>query len=166
MNIQDIIPIQEDKHYKKVAKPRYIKPESVKQLEQDYFNCKYKDSAIPDNCRFVTKFRDDTANGLTNCLQAWCKINGAHFQRTNTQGQYDAKLKRFRRSGATKGVSDTMIVYKGKTLNIEIKIGRDKQSDDQKKIQASIENAGGIYWIIKTFDDFINIISQLNHKNN
>jgi len=159
MNISDIIPaIEKIKHQ---SKPRYIKPDSVKQLEQDYHIWKYKDSVIPDNCRFITKFRDDTANELTKCLQAWSKINGAHFQRVNTTGLYDAKLKRFRRSGATKGVTDTMIVFRGKTLNIEIKIGRDRQSNDQKKIQASIEKAGGIYWIVKMYDDFINKINAL-----
>lgn len=156
----NLIPTIERK--KRKPKVRYNKPESVKQLEKEYFNWKYTGSVIPDKCRLKKKFRDDTANGLTNCLQAWCNVNGAHFQRMNTTGQYDAKLKRYRRSGATKGVTDTLIVHQGKTLNIELKIRRDKQSDDQKKIQASIEKAGGIYWIVKTFDDFLMKISQIS----
>lgn len=145
---------------KKQPKARYNKPESIKQLETDYL--KYKQSLYPDQPYLAKKsFRDDTANGLTKCLQAWCKINGAHFQRMNTTGQYDFKLKRYRRSGATKGVTDTLIVYEGKTLNIELKIGKDRQSDAQKKIQTSIETAGGVYWIIKSYDEFLTKINEI-----
>lgn len=156
--MNEFIPTVERKPNK--VKARYVKPASVKQLEQDYFAFKYKDSVIPENCRFVKRFRDDTANGLTNCLATWCKLNGAHFQRMNSQGQWDAKLKMWRRSGTTKGISDALIIHKGKTIHIEIKVGKDKQSDIQKQIQASIEQSGGIYWIVKSFDEFINKITS------
>ena len=49
---------------KKTPKPRYKKPDSVKQLEIDYFDWKYRQSSIPVQCRFKKAFRDDTANGL------------------------------------------------------------------------------------------------------
>ena len=140
---------------------RYVKPYSIKQLELSYFAWKYRNSTIPAGCRFVSKFRDDTANNLTKSIQVWCKINGAHFQRQNCQGQYDPKLKIWRKSGSTKGISDVLIVYKGQTINIEIKYGSDRQSDRQKQVQSSIESAGGIYWIIRTFDEFINKIHLL-----
>lgn len=145
---------------RKKPKARYKKPESIKQLEADYLS--YKREKLP-NVPYLAKkdFRDDTANGLTKCLQGWCLINNAHFQRMNTQGQYDAKLKRYRRSGATRGVTDTLIIYQGKTLNIEVKTGKDKQSDVQKEIQQSIEAAGGIYWIVKCYDDFLTKINEL-----
>lgn len=144
----------------KSKKVRYKKPDSIKQLEADYLA--YKKSLYPAQPYLAKKlFRDDTANGLTKCLQAWAKVNQAHFQRMNVQGQYDAKLKRYRRSGATKGVSDTLIVFRGKTLNIEIKIGKDKQSDAQKKIQSSIEASGGIYWIVKSYDRFLEGINKI-----
>jgi len=152
------IPTIERKQRK--PKPRYIKPDSVKQLEKDYHIWKYKDSVIPDNCRFVTKFRDDTANGLTKCLQAWSKINGAHFQRMNTTGIYDYKIGKYRYSGSTKGVTDTLIIYNGIVLNIEIKIGKDRQSKEQLTMQKSIESAGGIYITINNYNDFIIKISQ------
>ena len=37
---------------------------------------------------------------------------------------------------------------------IEIKYGKDRQSDDQIRYQEMIEKAGGIYIIVKNFDDF------------
>lgn len=157
--MNNLIPTIERKQSK--PKPRYIKPDSIKQLEQDYFNWKYKDSVIPENCRFIKKLRDDSANGLTNCIQIWCKVNNAHFQRQNSQGQYDIRLGIWRKSGSTKGISDALLIHEGKTIHLEIKYGKDKQSEIQKKIQASIESAGGIYWIVKSYNDFIYKINNL-----
>lgn len=159
--INNLIPTTGKKPRK--TKSRYAKPESVKQLERDYHEYKYQNSSIPENCRFVKKFRDDTANSLAGCLDAWCKINGAFFQRTNSQGQYDARLGIWRKSGSTKGIADTQVTHEGKVYNFEIKIGRDKQNEAQKKVQASIIKAGGHYAIIKCFDDFLNEI-QNNKK--
>lgn len=139
---------------RKTPKTRYIKPNSVKQLENDVLEQKkLKYPGQPYLCK--KSLRDDTANGLTACISAWCSVNGSHFQRVNTTGQYDYKLGRYRRSGSTKGVADIMIIFKGITINLEIKIGKDKQSKDQVKMQESINNAGGIYIIVKSYDDFL-----------
>lgn len=145
----------------KPSKPRYIKPHSLKLLELSYFDWKYRHSSIPTHCRFIKRFRDDSANNLTNCIQAWCKVYDAHFQRMNSQGQYDARLKIWRKSGSTKGVSDALLVYQGKTIHIEIKYGKDKQSNVQKDMQSSIEASGGICWVIKSYDGFIDQIDNL-----
>lgn len=144
---------------RKTPKARYIKPASVKKLENDLLEQKkLKYPGQPYLCK--KSLRDDTANGLTACISAWCSVNGAHFQRVNTTGQYDFKLGRYRRSGSTKGVADIMIIYKGNTINLEIKIGKDKQSKDQVKMQESINNAGGIYIIVKSFDNFLEKVKQ------
>ncbi|MDH6356258.1 hypothetical protein [Parabacteroides sp. PF5-9] len=160
MNMQDFIPREEKKPRKVVA--RYQKPESVKRLEKDYFEFKYRNSSIPENCRFVKKFRDDTANGLTECLSIWSKINGAFYQRQNSQGQYDARLKMWRKSGSTKGIADVQVTHNGKVYNFEIKIGRDKQSDIQKQVQAQIIAAGGHYAVVKCYDDFLKELHSLH----
>lgn len=149
--MKDLIPTIQ-REVKKKKNP-YRKPESVKQLETEHTAWKYKGRNIPYQVK--TKLRDNTANGLAGCLKAWSDVNEAHFQRMNTTGLYDHKLKRYRKSGATKGVTDTLIIWKGKTLNIEIKIGNDKQSEGQKEMQRSIENAGGVYLIVKSFDNFL-----------
>ncbi len=143
------------------TRTRYTKPEGVKQLEKDYFQWKYKDSSIPENCRFVTKLRDDSANRLTDCIEKYCKVHGYHFQRMNSFGLYDARLKKWRPSGTTKGISDALMIKDGKTIHVEIKYGRDRQSDRQKEIQRSIEAAGGTYIIVRTYEDFLQQISRL-----
>ena len=130
---------------KKTPKPRYKKPASVKRLEIDYFDWKYHQSSIPVQCRFKTAFRDDTANGLA----------GAFFQRQNSQGQYDSRLKMWRKSGTTRGIADVQVTFRGKTYNLEIKIGKDRQSEVQKDVERKIKAAGGHYAIIRCFDDFL-----------
>ena len=42
----------------------------------------------------------------------------------------------------------------GRSVKIEVKIGKDKQSDAQKAYQADVEKAMGIYYIAKDFDTF------------
>lgn len=153
MSINDFIPTVEKK--RRTPRPRYVKPDSVKQLENDFLEWKYRDSSIPQQCRFKRSFRDDTANGLAGCIEAWAKINGAFYQRQNSQGQYDSRLKMWRKSGTTKGIADVQITYQGKTYNLEIKIGKDRQSDVQKDVEARIKAAGGHYAVVKCFDDFL-----------
>lgn len=61
-------------------------------------------------------------------------------------------------SGMRKGIADIKATIKGRAIDIELKRvyknGKDRQSDDQKKEQQRIENAGGQYWIVKDFQDF------------
>lgn len=140
---------------KTTPKPRYKKPEPVKQLENDYYTWKYRQSSIPVQCRFKKAFRDDTANGLAGCIEAWANVHGAFFQRQNSQGQYDSRLKMWRKSGTTKGIADVQVTFKGKTYNLEIKIGKDRQSEVQKAIERKIKAAGGHYAIIRCYDDFL-----------
>lgn len=157
--MNNLIPKKETTKQRKVKS--YVKPESVKQLEKEMYEHKYRNSVIPKSGRFITKHEDITANGLTKCINSWAKVNAAHFQRMNTTGQYDAKLGIYRRSGATKGVTDILVIHKGKTLNIEVKIGKDRMSSEQIKMRSSIEAAGGVYWIVKSYDDFLEKINKL-----
>jgi len=137
----------------KPRKPAYRKPEAVKQLEQ------------------VTgeKHRDDTANGLTNCIIAYVKYKGGQAERINTMGvpidrrqQVTDILGRtrtigsvqWRRSGSTIGSADISATIQGRSIKIEVKIGKDRQSDAQRKYQQQVEQAGGLYYIAKDFTSF------------
>lgn len=140
---------------KKTPKPRYKKPASVKQLEIEYFEWKYRASSIPVQCRFKRSFRDDTANGLAGCIEAWCKVCGAFCCRINSEGQYDNRLKMWRKSGTTKGIADVQVTFRGKTFNLEIKVGKDRQSEVQKEVERKIKAAGGHYAIIHCFNEFL-----------
>lgn len=150
--MNDFIPTVQ--HTRKPAKSRYSKPDSVKRLEADYFEWKYRNSTIPDHYRVKPHFRDDTSNGLAKCIEVWTKVNNAFYQRQNSQGQFDPRLGRWRKSGTTAGIADVQVTHKGRVYNFEIKIGRDHQSDRQKAVENRIKSAGGHYAIVKSFDDF------------
>ncbi len=55
----------------------------------------------------------------------------------------------------TKGSSDISATVYGLTVKIEVKLRSDRQSDAQKKYEAAIVRAGGIYFIINNEDDFL-----------
>lgn len=143
-------PPRTERRPKKVA---YKKPEAVKRLEQ------------------VTgmKHRDDTANGLTRCIIAYLKYKGWQAERINTTGiPLDTRRTvtdvlgrtrtigsvQWRTSGATVGSADISATIKGRSVKIEVKAGRDRMSEAQRKYQHDIEAAGGFYYIAHNFTDF------------
>ena len=52
-------------------------------------------------------------------------------------------------------MADIIATYQGLSLNIEVKIGLDKQSKNQKRVQQEIEASGGLYFIARDFDGFV-----------
>jgi hypothetical protein len=55
---------------------------------------------------------------------------------------------------STKGTADISATIRGRSVKIEIK-QKDKQSEAQKQYQQAIENAGGVYIIVRDFDSFV-----------
>ena len=102
----------------------------------------------------LKKKKQSPANALTDAVIKYIKLNGGIAYRINNMGVWDAKLGKFRTSGTKKGIPDIIGIYKGNFISIEIKIGSDRQSEDQKEREAEIKEAGGEYWIAKDFDKF------------
>lgn len=99
---------------------------------------------------------DKTANGLTTCVCDWIKFHGGDAQRVNTTGtmrKINGEMK-WTHSGSRKGSADIHAIVRGRAVSIEIKIGRDQQSDDQVKEQRRVESAGGIYFVCHDMDQF------------
>lgn len=137
---------------------------------------KEKYPLTPDFARVTPKYTDKTANGLTKCIVDFLNMSGYQAERISTTGRYiDNKtvvtdsmgFQKTIGSGkwipgsGTKGSADISATIKGKSVKIEVKIGKDRQSDAQKKYQESIERAGGIYFIARNFDDFFNFYLHL-----
>ncbi len=59
--------------------------------------------------------------------------------------------------GAHKGIADIIACKEGRTIFIEIKTPRGKQSPDQIVFQKNIEMTGNIYMVVRGLDDLINI---------
>ena len=157
----------------KQNKQRFTDLYLKKQLE-NYPSFIGREYAIPP-----PNLKESSANDLTRLVIDFIQHNDYQAERISSQGQYRDNTKivtdcigRQRTIGtgvwtkgsSTKGTADISSTIKGKSIKIEIKWQKDKQSDDQKKYEMAINKAGGIYIIVKEFDSFIiwydNFINQ------
>ena len=142
--------------------------ERLKQSELAYKSIKYP--TMPTELMATTMHSDKDTNSLTRCVLDWLKFEGWQGERISTTGKYiDSReqftdvLGRTRTIGSgkyipgtgTKGSADISATIRGRSVKIEIKFGKDRQSDAQKRYQEQIESAGGTYIIVKEFDSFI-----------
>lgn len=105
----------------------------------------------------VKPYSDKTANGLTTCICDWIKFHNGDAQRVNTTGtlrKINGQMK-WTHSGSRKGSADVHAIIAGRAVSIEVKIGKDQQSEAQIKEQQRIENAGGLYFIAKDMTQFV-----------
>ena len=63
--------------------------------------------------------------------------------------------------GGRKGIPDIIGIIDGTFFGIEVKIGRDKQSADQRVIELEINEAGGIYYIAKNYKDYAEFMNAV-----
>lgn len=115
------------------------------------------------------KYSDATANSLTACVIDWIKLNGGQAERVSNEGRVIDQRKivtnhmgqqrqigsitRIKGSGR-RGTSDVHSTISGRSVKWEIKM-RDKQSDAQRSYQAEVEAAGGKYFVVHSFREFI-----------
>lgn len=126
---------------------------------------------MPDYAIPKPKYTDNSANNLTKSIIAWIELNGYQAERISSTGRYVDNKKTVKNimgqsitigsgqyipGSGTKGTADISATIKGKSIKIEVKYGKDRQSDVQKQYQASIERSGGVYFIAKTFEEFYN----------
>ena len=155
----------------KVKKTPYKKSLAVKKLEQmatDEAQQKYP--TIPSQWLAPRRYRDDTANGLTKCIIDFLKLSGWQAERISNTGRPIDERKTFidvtgcqRTIGRIKwipgsgqrGTADISATIAGRAVKIEVKIGSDRQSPAQRDYQKAIEQAGGIYIIARSFEQFL-----------
>lgn len=110
------------------------------------------------------KWTDETANGLTAAIVDFFRFIGGHFTRVNTMGvprKDSYGQMKWTPSTTRKGTADIIGVYKGLYVAVEVKIGPDRQSDEQIKEEAAVKKAGGIYIVAKTFPGFLKTVTEL-----
>lgn len=160
----------------KVVKKPYIKPLSVKSLEDAKFIAKkQRYPNTPEKYLVKEKYRDDNANGLTKCIIDYLKLKGYQAERINTTGRMIDRrqtvtdvLGHTKQIGSfewvpttsTRGSADISAIINGRSVKIEVKIGADRQSTAQKEYQRNVEDAGGVYIIAHDFDGFLAQISE------
>jgi hypothetical protein len=119
--------------------------------------------SFPEAYFVKKKWDDKTANGLTKAITSFIQFNGYQAERINTMGvarenkRTDGKVigVTWTKGTTTAGSADISATIRGRSVKIEVKIGKDRQSDAQKRYQESIERAGGVYMIARDFDTFV-----------
>ena len=123
----------------------------------------------PEKYLSVKAYSDKTANGLTKCIVDFLNLSGWQAERINIMGKRVDNRRvvtnhgggqkmigsvKWIKSNMQPGTADISTTIKGRSVKIEVKI-KDRQSPAQKKYQESIERSGGIYIIVRNFDEFI-----------
>lgn len=113
------------------------------------------------------KYPDTTkSNGLTNMILNYLKWNGWRATRINTMGRLiDAPekqesgisliTKKYIHSSTRKGTADISATIKGRSVMIEVKVGRDKPSQYQLDEQKREQDAGGYYFFVHNPEEFL-----------
>ena len=130
-----------------------------------------KCSSMPLHAIPRPKYNDSSANALTKAIIKFIELQGYQAERISSTGRYiDTKRTKTNILGqtitigsgryipgtSTNGTADISATIKGKSIKIEVKHGKDRQSEAQKQYQTSIERSGGVYFIAKNFDEFYN----------
>lgn len=134
------------------------------------FSKEFLDSQSPEEQERLARLFDNLsprkkkspANELTDAICKYVRSCGGAAARVNVMGIYDQKKGSYRPSGSTKGVEDVTCIKPvyvsnikvGMTVAVEVKIGKDRMSEDQEKRKLAVESAGGVYIVAKTFDQF------------
>lgn len=124
---------------------------------------------IPLAWMMKPEYSDKSANALTKAIIAYIRLIGGQAERISTTGRPVDGTKKFtdvlgrqRQIGtvkwipgtSTKGSADISATIAGRSIKVEVKHGNDRMSEHQREYQKSIEAAGGVYLIARTFEQF------------
>ncbi len=141
-------------------------PKNLKELGKlaDQLNAE-KHPLLPPHALVKKRFKDTTANDLTKTI-IWdmYHIRGGVAYRINNGATYDARKKVYRAGVQRKGIPDIIGIIDGRFFGIEVKIGKDRQSADQKIIEQEINDVGGVYFVAKSYDDYLNKIAEYDPR--
>lgn len=150
---------------------------SLKQLKAlKLAHLKQQSPNVPEYAIPMPKYEDKTANGLTRCIIDWINLNGGQAERISSSGRYIDGSKvvsshigqrktigsgKWIPGNSTNGSADISATIKGRSVKIEVKIGKDKMSPAQEKYKADVERAGGLHIIGNSFDQFLALYNDL-----
>ena len=153
---------------------------TLRQLSDLDLEAQHKDRPnFPKEYLVRTKFSDTTANGLTKAVITFLTLHGHQAERISTTGRYIDNSKivtdvtgmqrvlgkgKWIKGSGVSGSADisSTINVKGIGLSVkwEIKM-KDKQSKEQKSYEQDIKKAGGQYYVVHNFPEFIEYYNKV-----
>lgn len=156
-----------EKFWRKVL--RKLKPPKAKPLLPAEYYERYRQAYRDYQAREFPRWHADghtldpdmpntaTANGLQNFIVNFLLWSGHNASRINIQGvpiRENGTITSFRPTTSHKGIADVKATINSRSVQLEVKVGRDKPSLAQLKEQARERKAGGIYEFIHGVPEF------------
>lgn len=131
-------------------------PTLIKEFNKRYNAWKQKTSPLGKYAK-PHRYNDKTANQIEDIIIAYFEIKGLVCWKIDVQGTLREQNGRtfYAPTKCSKGVSDLFVIVNGAYLAIEVKAGKDVQSDYQKRFEKDVKNQGGHYMIVHHFADFL-----------
>lgn len=109
---------------------------------------------------------------LQKSCVAWFDLQYQHlswslFHVPNGGKRNSVEAAKFKAMGVRPGVPDLMLVIpRGgyHYLALELKVGKNKQTENQKWYQSKMTENGGKYVVIRSLDDFIDTVNAYLHQ--
>lgn len=121
-------------------------------------------------------FKDNGANELTKSIIKYLQLRGYQAERISSSGRVVNNVRHIRtESGfmqrigsvkyipgtSTNGTADISATIEGMSTKIEVKYGKDRQSEAQKEYEKAVKTAGGLYYIARDFQTTYEWINKL-----
>jgi hypothetical protein len=133
--------------------------QALKQMKLDWMKAEHPGfyEASGGASMALKTYSDNTANLLTNAICDFIRFKGGSATRVNTTGMVRKVngIMKWTKGSTRAGTADLHCIYQGRHMSIEIKIGKDRVSEQQKKEKERIERAGGLYFIARNMPQFI-----------
>lgn len=97
---------------------------------------------------------DDPENRVKNACMEWLALHKVFHYRTNnlpTTRVIGGRV--IRQPVHRRGIPDCHVVIGGRWIGLEFKSDVGRQSDDQSTFQRDVEEAGGLYLVVRGIDD-------------
>lgn len=135
-------------------------PDHCKQRYQQAHEAHFNRVAHDAGHYFKPKMPDcSKSNGLTMAIVNFLIWNGHRATRISSAGRMIKG--KFIPGPTRKGAADISATIHGRSVMFEIKIGTDKPSECQLREQMLEEKAGGKYFFVKTFEQFLEQYDKL-----
>lgn len=117
--------------------------------------CNYLTMVLPQNAFFFS-VNNEAALSVVNAIRAQKKTNYAAFNYLTIKKIESIAHKivsKFKNMGLTRGVSDLVLCYAGKTFFIELKTKTGQQTYDQKEFAQACALSSFSYYVVRSIEE-------------